>query len=279
MLGAALTSTITSVALIFVTYIGSTILAVRYTVKIFFGDGSEEDRQMWILSTVSFMVAYMFSLSFAAFEQMLVPGFAFLMAWFLHQQITSRRVKLAAALVTSTGMLLIANATARKLTWPYIWENWNDGPIRAQTIAPGFPELRGLRITPESNAFLNRVTAAIEAHSLPNQTIFCYPNYALFYVLSHRAPAVFAYMHWFDVTPDYRAHEDSLRIREHRPAVILFVDMPEADIKRNERIFRGNKRSGQRELISTIETLLGYRVVDTVPIPGAGYSLRIYALN
>jgi hypothetical protein len=276
---AAFTSTAASVALIFVTYIGCTILAVRYSVKIFFGNRDQQDWQMWLLATISFMVAYMFSLSFAAYERMLIPGFAFLASWFLHHQVNSKRAKFAAGLVTVLGMLLIANAAVRKLTWPYVWENWIDGPILAQTVEPRFPELRGLRITRESDAFLTRVATAIEKHSLPTQSIFCYPNYALFYVLSHRSSAAFAYMHWFDVTPDYLAHEDALKIREGRPAVILFVDMPETDIARLERIFRGNKRSGQRELISTIASLPGYRVVDTVPIPGVGYSLKIYALD
>lgn len=264
-------SGITSAFFIFFAFFGSGLLALVYTIKLLFKQGTERDRQMWLLAAVSFVVAYMFSLSFAAYERMLIPSFAFVAAWLMQ-----RGSKLI-PIVTMMGLVLITSGAVRKLVWPYIWENWTDGTIQEQTVTSSFPELRGIRITPTTNRFLNRVTEVIQSHSLPTDKILCYPNYALFYVLSHREPGVFAFMHWFDITPDYMAKEDSIRIKEHPPAVIAFVDMPEKDIQLLEMRFRGKQRSGQRDLIYTIQTLPGYRLVDSIPIPAATYNLKILA--
>jgi hypothetical protein len=137
--------------------------------------------------------------------------------------------------------------------------------------------MRGLRVTPESARFLDRVTRIIDSHSRPDETILCFPNYALFYVLSHRSPATFAYMHWFDIVPDSLAREEAKRIREHPPAVILYVDLPENLIEIKELSYRAGRRSGQRDMMSAIQSLPGYRVIETVPIPHVDYGLKIYA--
>jgi hypothetical protein len=269
--------TMISAMFIFLTLMGSGILAFRYTAEAVGGRLDAVGVQKWIYTSLSFVAAYMFSLSFAAFEPMLIPGLAFLIAMTLDRQPAFTRWRNPAVAAVLLGMLLISTAAIRKLTWPYLWENWSDQPIRTQNAASEFPEMRGLRIAPESAAFLSRVTATIDAHSRPDETILCYPNYALFYVLAHRAPATFAYMHWFDIVSDKLAREEAVRVRERRPAVILMADMPEHEIRRLEVAYRGGKPSGQREMASTIEGLAGYRLIDTVPIPHVDYPLKIYA--
>jgi Dolichyl-phosphate-mannose-protein mannosyltransferase len=260
---------------IFIALYGNAVLALWYTFDALRGRLSGDELQKWILASLSAVTAYMFALSWAAFEQMLIPGFAYLMAMTLDRELR-QRAGIRRWAVLALGFILVSTATFRKLTWPYHWENWVDGPIKRETAVMDFPEMRGLRVTPESAEFLRKVTAIIDAHSRPDETILCYPNYALFYVLAHRKPAVFAYMHWFDIVSDGLAREDAARIREHPPKVILYVDFPERDMRRLEISFRGGQRSGQRDLAATIESLPGYRVIETMPIPLVDYPLKIY---
>lgn len=261
---------------IFIGFYGSAAIALRYTYMAIRGQLDEVSRGKWILASVSALTAYMFSLSWAAYEKMLIPSFAFVLALALDRQLKSGfRVRSLA--VIALGLVLASSAAFRKLTWPYTWENWVDGPIKEETLKSAFPELTGLRVTAETDAFLEKVTRTIAAHSRPDQSILCFPNYALFYVLAHRAPATFAFMHWFDIVPDALAKEEAKRIQEHPPAVILFVDLPEEIIQVKEMSYRGGRRSGQRDMIAAIQSLPGYHVIETVAIPHISYPLKIYA--
>jgi hypothetical protein len=265
---------------IFISLFGSVALALWYTRAALFGmfrgDGDRRAVQIWILASVSATTAYMFSLSWAAYEKMLIPGFAFLAALALNAGLRYGFKRRDYAVV-ALGLALISVTTFRKLIQPYDWENWVDGPIRSMTEVSDFPEMRGLRVGAKSAAFLEHVTHEIDAHSRPDETIFCYPNYALFYVLAHRQPGVFAYMHWFDIVSDAMVAEDAARIREHPPAVIVSVMMPESMIHNSEVRFRNGNPSGQRKMLDIIATLPGYRLIDSVPIPYQSYPLNIYA--
>jgi hypothetical protein len=261
---------------IFIGLYGNVVLATRYTVLALWRRLDADGLQKWVLAAVSAVTAYMFSLSWAAYEKMLIPGFAFLLAMAIDHQLR-RRWGTRGYLIAALGLVLICTATFRKLTWPYEWQNWVDGPIKQQTTTTDFPELRGLRVTPATADFLSTVTRIIEAHSQPNETILCFPNYALFYVLAHRKPGVFAYMHWFDIVPDALARQEAQTIREHPPAVILVVDFPESLFEANELRFRGGHKSGQRDMLAAIQSLPGYHVIETIPIPQVDYPLKIYA--
>jgi hypothetical protein len=232
--------------------------------------------QIWVLASISAATAYMFSLSWIAYEHALIPGFAFLTALALDTQLL-RGKKLQACATIAFGLILVFTATYRKLSWPYNWQNWADGPIKTETQTSRFPELKGLYMTAEAAQFLERVTQTIDAHSRPDQTIVCFPNFALFYQLAHRKPAVFAYLHWFDVASDKLVREDAARIRNRPPAVILSVDMPEKMIRANELAFRAGGRSAQRDMHIMLQSMPGYRLIDSVPIPDMDFPLNIYA--
>ena len=258
---------------IFISLFGSMAVALNYTWKAVRGPLDERSVQIWILASISATTAYMFSLSWAAYEKMLIPGFALLIALALNGRIFRPRQYAAIAL----GLILICTCCFRKLIFPYGWENWTDGPIKIQTASTGFPELASIKVSDKTAQFLERVTKTIDAHSRADEKIFCFPNYALFYVLAHRQPAVFAYMDWFDIVSDAQVMEDAARIQAHPPAVILSVEMPELMMSRAESKFRNGKPSGQRAMLALIKTLPGYRLIESVPIPYEDYPLNIYA--
>jgi hypothetical protein len=257
---------------IFISMFGSIAVGLSYTWRAIRGRLDDRQTQIWILACVSATTAYMFSLSWAAYEKMLVPGFALLLALALNGRILRPRQYAAIAL----GLMLIFTCTFRKLMFPYGWENWTDGPIKIQTASTDFPELKDIRVSEKTAQFLEGVTKTIDAHSKPDDKIFCFPNYALFYVLAHRAPAVFAYMDWFDIVSDALVMEDAGRIKANPPAVILSVEMPDLMMSRAESKFRNGKPSGQRAMLRIIKRLPGYRLLESVPIPYEDYPLNIY---
>ena len=47
-----------------------------------------------------------------------------------------------------------------------------------------------------------------------------------------------------------------------------------------ERVFRGGRHSGQRDLISTLNTLVvSYKLLDTLQMPGSERPVKVYARN
>jgi hypothetical protein len=257
---------------IFVSLFGNLAVGLAYTWKALQARLDDRSVQIWILASVSATTAYMFSLSWAAYEKMLIPGFAVLIALALNGRIFRPRQYAAIAL----GLILICTCCFRKLMFPYGWENWTDGPIKIQTVSTDFPELKGIQVSERTAQFLEGVTRTIDAHSKPDDKIFCFPNYALFYVLAHRQPAVFAYMDWFDIVSDAVVMDDAARIKANPPAVILSVEMPELVMSRAESKFRNGKPSGQRAMLRFIKRLPGYRLLESVPIPYEDFPLNIY---
>jgi hypothetical protein len=97
------------------------------------------------------------------------------------------------------------------------------------------------------------------------------------YILSGRTPPTFAYVHWWDVTPDHIARGDAKILRTSMPAVLVVMEFPAEKIKQLEREFRGSAQSGQRELLYTIAELSrSYRRVESLPAPGAQYRVNVF---
>ena len=104
-----------------------------------------------------------------------------------------------------------------------------------------------------------------------------FPWAPLFYAFSQRKPATFAYVHWFDVTPDYVALRDAAELRAHPPTVIVYFPFSQEQVRDQERRFRGGGNSGQRELIKTVEDLAKtYKLVDAVHQPYDDRVVLIY---
>ena len=62
-------------------------------------------------------------------------------------------------------------------------------------------------------------------------------------------------MPWFDFLPDRRASEESVRILNNNPDVIINLVLPEIAWSTHERLFRNNNRLGQRDIHDAINIL------------------------
>jgi hypothetical protein len=140
-----------------------------------------------------------------------------------------------------------------------------------------FPELEGIRVTPETAAFITRAVDDIREHSKPSDPIAELSGMPVLYLLSHRSPATLGYVHFIDVTPDDVYVRDAETLREHPPAVIVFMDYDEAKLREGEINWRNGRRSGERVLASAVESLRNqYKFIDVLQIPRTGGQLEVW---
>lgn len=253
--------------LILVTLFGTTWLSASLLAARFQHEVSEKDAQLLLLTGVSMAVAVTLSLSWVAYGPMTMPGLALIVAMLVQRAMASRRLPRRIAVLACTGAAILVLVSA-KLQHPFRWEGWTDGPISQGTAQPKIQQLEDFRLPPPVAVFLDRVTAAVTAHSKRGDAIYVFPWAPLLYTFSQRQPTTFAYVHWFDVTPDYVARRDAAELRAHPPAVIVYFPFSPEQVRDQEDRFRGGGNSGQRELIHTVEELAKtYKLVDAVNQP------------
>jgi len=240
------------------------------------GPLDDSQKRIWVFAATSFAVAYMLSLSWAAYQPMAVPAIAFLICFLLaHTDKTRFRWSLR-LFITVAALAMAAFAILVKLAMPYHWVGWQEPPVWQANAVPHLPELRGLRLSPATIDTLESATHAIQSACAPGDRLFAYPYAPMLYALSRRAPATFAYLPWYDVTPDDVAERDAAFLLSHPPCAIAFLEMPARDDQRFELIYRGRPSSGQRALVRSIETLAkDYRVLFVRGFPSKA-KLTIY---
>jgi Glycosyltransferase family 87 len=96
-----------------------------------------------LLAVLGFGCAYSLSMSWPAFEVMIFPGVALLLALALEQGGPARCAPWIRGVVVAVLLVLVAGATARKHVVPFYWGRWVEPPLEASTVQPDAPELRG----------------------------------------------------------------------------------------------------------------------------------------
>jgi hypothetical protein len=207
------------------------------------------------MAAVGFACAYALSISWPAFEVMIFPGAALLIALALDWGGPSRISSLVRGIAVTLLLVLVASATARKHATPYYWGRWTEPPLESSMVEPKAPELRGFVLSPWTASFFDGISEDVRANSKPEDRILVYPNMPMLYALSERFPATFATMHWVDVCPDFVADADAQQLLRSPPAVIvLHPDLPE-EIATEEMLFRDGRQSGVRNVLIALESL------------------------
>jgi hypothetical protein len=171
----------------------------------------------------------------------------------------------------------VATAAGLKLQSPFTWADWQEGNVRRATVEPNFPELRGIRVTPETDRFLERVVADIQHNSRPDEPVAEFCCMPILYLLAHRAPATFAYVHYIDVTPDDVYRADAERLETNPPAVVVTLERSEEEVREGEINFRGGKPSGERTLWTVLRNLgPGYRLADILTTPNTNKRVEVW---
>lgn len=233
---------------------------------------SRREAQFCLLATVSFGMAFMVSLSYPIFEAMLLPGIGFLTAVCLDGFNGWRR---NAAYALCAGMLI--TQTCQRLNLPFCFSGFGEPPVSTATERSAIPELRGLRLPPDIVQFIDGTARIVQEHSTDTDTIFTYPEMSIFYSVTHRRPPTVSGSHNIDVVNDAFAREEAQRLLAGRPAVLIYWREPEEKLYLDDVIWRGGRRSGQREIIQAMETLAAqYQLAATYRVPPGDKVVNVY---
>jgi hypothetical protein len=168
------------------------------------------------------------------------------------------------ALIAGLAVVACFGVASLRLDLPLTWVGWTEQPTDQARYRSRHPLLRGLVLPPETVDCFDRVTAIIERHTRPGDTIFAYPFMPVFYYLSGRNPVTFSYVHYYDVCADKFVREDVRRLVERPPAVLIITEFPRMMTRYHEEYFRDGRRSGQREMEAALAQLTReYRLVAT----------------
>lgn len=146
--------------------------------------------------------------------------------------------------------LLCALCLFQKIVIPYEWHSWRvptlydeENPMRAVSV----DGLEGFRI-PQSDAnAYEKIVNLIQKYSNADDTVYQFPNIALFNVLTNRK-TVYDAIPYFDVTPDALAVRSAEELEETPPEMVIWSQLSEARWKVHEDYYRNGKLSGQREI-------------------------------
>jgi hypothetical protein len=259
-------------ASIYYVLIGCGILAAAFSLRFLFSELNDLEQQFWLLASVGFACALMLSLSWPAFEAMLIPGLGFIVAAFLDHP--SKRARIGCYLVSAA---LLFSLVVFKLSRPFQFGDWSEPSVMAANDTSSLPELWGFRLPKAEVTMLDGATAIIREHSTPEDTIFTYPSMPIFYDLSHRGWPTYAGGHEMDACPDSVASADAARVLKARPAVIIYYRETPDELGALEALWRHGKRSGQRDIIASVETLIKhYTLAASYPAPPTNLVVDVY---
>ncbi len=227
------------------------VLLVEYALRCFFGALTRRRAQFALLAAVSFVVAFMLSLSYPAFEAMLIPGLGFLIA----APLDGLRPRLR-PLIYVTAALLVIFYTRARLDTPFGFDQFPEPSVWTAHSTSTLPQLRGLELPQSTVDFVDGTVKIIRTHSTPQDTIFTYPELGIFYTLSERRYPTLSGSHNMDVVSDQFAREEAQRLLFAPPAVIIYRHESEEKLHTDELLWRHGHRSGQRDLIAAVESLV-----------------------
>jgi hypothetical protein len=232
----------------------------------------DQQPQFWLLGTVSFVCAFMLSLSWPAFEAMVMPGLGFLAAAFLDRSSRNSR------LVCYAGCsILMFSLVVWKLDFPFGFGDWVEPSVRTATVRSSLPELKGFLLPQPEVTMLDGITHIIREHSRPGDTIFTYPSMPIFHALSGLGLPTYAGDHNIDACPDDIARRDAAILLRVKPAVIVYYREDATFLKSEEILWRGGRASGQREIIAAVETLVkGYSLAGSYDAPPTRLKVEVY---
>lgn len=252
--------------------IGLTIWLASQLVWLFRSGITRRVAQAIFFGAVAWSIAATLSLSWAAFEPMTLPGLGFLLAATLDG--VRDRFRWFPLLIMAAMVFL---QVREKLDDPFGFGHQNEAAVRFANTASIEPELRGLRLPSQMVKFLDDTVSLVTTQTRPGDTIFTYPEMGLLYPLTGRQPATWASSHNIDVVNDALAREEAERLIRARPAVIIYCRLPEPALREEERLWRGGRRSGQRDIIAAVEGLVeGYRLSGTYVIAPGDPPIEVY---
>lgn len=254
---------------------GSAFLFFDYGWRYLNRSMTEREQQIWLLSAISFAVAYMLSLSWAVYSPMAAPGVALIVG------LAMDRLEGAGGrgFVALTALLLLftCSSISGKLTCPFQWMYWAEPPVDQARFASTLPKLAGLRISEPTLSLTETIAKLVREHTRPGDSLLVYPYFPVFYVVTGLNPPTYAFNHYLDVCPDSICAQDAATLRAHPPDAIVYLVQSEEDLRKDELVFRSGRRSGSREVARAIEELAArYQKLLSSRVPGSARVIEVY---
>jgi hypothetical protein len=257
---------------VYFTWVGLTVWLPGEVVWLFRAGITRRRAQVILLGAASWSIAAMLALSWPAFEAMTLPGLGFLLAAALDG--VRSLFRWFPLLIMG---LLVFFEVREKLDMPFGFGHQNEPAVRYALAASVQPQLRGMRLPAEAVRFLDDTANTVRTQSRPDDTIFTYPEMGLLYPLSGRRTPTWTGSHNIDVVNDTFAREEAERLKRSPPAVIVYSRLSEQWLEDDERMWRGGRRSGQRDIIAVLEELVkGYRLAGTYVIAPGDPEIDVY---
>ena len=249
--------------LLFCGEIGCAVLLFKSVIAGFRTQLHPRKAQFILTCAVSVSLAYFLGWSWVGYTSIMIPSLAVFLAHVL-TALNVPRLRWLRNFVLAGCILTVVGYFTLRLERPFTWGGWAEPSVWTANQSLPEPELSGFRVSNQSAYLINRVTHDIIANSRPGDPVLAYPDIPIFYILAHRSPVTFAFVHWMDVAPDYIDEADAARIRRTPPAVIVYLDQRESSVRDAEILFRHGHRSGVRDIIAAIKSLRPeYRTLDT----------------
>lgn len=233
---------------------------------------TRREAQATLFAAVAWSIAVMLSLSWPAFEPMTLPGLGFLLAATLDGVQARFRWFLLFAMA-----VMVFLQVREKLDRPFGFGHLDEASVRFATATSDQPQLRGIRMPPEMVRFLDDTVSLAAKKAQPGDTIFTYPEMGILYALTGRQPPTWALSHNIDVIDDAFARKEAQRLSRSRPALIVYYPLPEKVLRNEEKVWRGGRRSGQRDLIAAVEGLVAsYRLAGSYVVAPGDPPIDVY---
>ncbi len=227
--------------------------------------------ELLLFTCVGWTVALTLSLSWPAFEAMTLPGFGLLLAASVDGVRRGRP-----ALYTILAVLVIFQVR-EKLDLPFTFGLQDERPVREADQASTLPALHGMRLPESSLQFLQQTACNVAAETRATDTIFTYPEMGLMYALTDRRPPTWAGSHNIDVIPDEFARQEAARVQAHPPAILIYAQPSETQLRAEEQLWRGGRPSGQRAIVSVLNGLAtNYKLLGTYVLKPGDDPIRVY---
>jgi hypothetical protein len=258
--------------MIFLTIVGVVVLLILGTWQLLRGTQTDRQAQIYLFAAVSFNIAFMLSLSFPLFAPMLLPGFGLLFAGALTGSNRLGRVAVCAIV-----MLVCIDTVRLKLDVPFGFSFFIDGPVSTANVRSDQPKLKGILLPAATVRLVDGVVHTVEATTKPSDTIFVFPEMAIFYALTDRKWPTQTASHNVDVVNDAFATEEAERLLKNPPKVIVYLPKTEEQSLSEESVWRDGHRMGQRDIAAAVETLAkGYRLAGVYPTIPENQNVYIY---
>jgi hypothetical protein len=257
---------------IFLTAVAIVILLIAGTGQLLKGNQTDRQAQIYLLAAVSFNIAFMLSLSFPMFSAMLLPGLGLILAASLAG--SNRLGQLA---VCAVAMLVCVDVVRLKLDIPFGFGFFTESPVSTATIHSDQPKLRGILLPAATARLVDGIAHIVASNTNPADTIFTYPEMAIFYALTDRKWPTQTASHNVDVVNDAFAKEEAARLLQNPPKVLIYLPETEAQSRGEEAAWRDGHRMGQRDIAAAIETLAkNYRLAAVYPTLPENQDVYVY---